>query len=73
MYKYIVWSNDGSEGEFATPSKAARKAKSLITAERVKNATPGSEIWQMLTIMVEKVEVTKEEHEKVKAEEDWYL
>lgn len=70
-YKYIVWVNGGSEGEFVTPCKAIRKAKKYLTTNRLKDRDAGPELWQMLSVMIEKVEVTEEEYREVKEEEDY--
>ena len=53
---YIVWKNGGNEGEFENPVKAAQFAKSLIKTGDIKALDPGSELWQMFSVMIEKVE-----------------
>lgn len=53
---YIVWKNGGNEGEFESPAKAAQFAKSLIKTGNIKALDPGSELWQMFSVMIEKVE-----------------
>lgn len=53
---YIVWKNGGNEGMFESAAKAAAFAKSLIKTDSIKNLGVGSELWQMFSVMIEKVE-----------------
>lgn len=54
---YVVWKNGGNEGVFESASKAVAFAKKLFCTQGVKSIPVGSELFQMFSVMIEKVEV----------------